>query len=46
MMRLTDDYLILSNKKSIVEEIYKELNLVSTQHSFMFNQQKMQTNIF
>lgn len=43
-MRLTDDYLIISDKKIVVEEIIENLFKCSDENNFKFNKKKLKAN--
>lgn len=43
-MRLTDDYLILSDKKDIVTKIIEELFKCAKDNNFEFNKKKLRAN--
>lgn len=43
-MRLTDDYLILSDEKAIVKTIIDKLDFCASQNNFEFNQDKLRSN--
>ncbi len=44
IMRLTDDYIVFSNKKSIVKDIVAKLRECSRNNNFQFNNKKLRAN--
>ena len=43
-MRLTDDYLIISDSQLSVEKVVSDLFICSNQHNFEFNLKKLKSN--
>lgn len=44
VMRLTDDYLILSNNQSCIQKIVDDLFVCADQSNFQFNLKKLRAN--
>ncbi len=44
IMRLTDDYIIFSDKKKNVQDIVKKLFICSEKNNFRFNRKKLRAN--
>ena len=44
VLRLTDDYLIISDKKNITEKIIKKLLRMAKKNNFQFNKKKFRAN--